>query len=502
MGKNKKNSVTKEEMLRNSPAVKAKTNIKQPLEKRAPGAVTGKEDHTLTPIDDGDDQGSLTTVYSEHEDDWWSSDDEAPETGENLAQDRHLSSKTSTNKGREKVSKSTLEENKETQSQPNSAQEKTDRKDHEKHKDEGIDQDSTKETSRAKQLLKKLMKVDKSFMKALLALAAGDQQKEKLIDRIMTEFSRTKNLALEATHEVARLEGARDKEQKATTTVASYADAVKGRTSTTTEGNQISHLSQTQKDENEKQRAKFALLVTSETLNTAEVQAAIKKRIDPQELGLSDPEMREGKRGMVVSTSSKEGLKNLENLMENDPELRARMKTQRPKSKKPELKIIGIDEELTSEEIIRKLISQNRLTCTEEDIKIVTTWQGKEGKTVIVSLEYRAWRQLQGKEQLNIGWNRCRVFDNTYVPRCTFCAKYGHTQKWCRSQTPRCTECSGRHHYKECRIEDYLCSACKQDGWEPEMVSHSMMSRACPTYKARREQELDRILRQLELTAL
>lgn len=58
--------------------------------------------------------------------------------------------------------------------------------------------------------------------------------------------------------------------------------------------------------------------------------------------------------GVVVMASSREGLQRLEDFIEKDEELRAKLKRQ-PKERSFEVKFIAIDEDLGSEEISRKI---------------------------------------------------------------------------------------------------------------------------------------------------
>ncbi|KAL1443203.1 hypothetical protein MTO96_030397 [Rhipicephalus appendiculatus] len=93
----------------------------------------------------------------------------------------------------------------------------------------------------------------------------------------------------------------------------------------------------------------------------------------PHELGVMETEMRPGKDGVEFMASSRKGLERLEDLIENDDELRAKLKTRQPKGKILEVKIIGIDEDIGNEEISRKIIQQNGLNCTNEGVRISKT---------------------------------------------------------------------------------------------------------------------------------
>ncbi|KAH7982001.1 hypothetical protein HPB52_002583 [Rhipicephalus sanguineus] len=108
-------------------------------------------------------------------------------------------------------------------------------------------------------------------------------------------------------------------------------------------------------------------------MSTDQIQEVIRKKVDPHELGIHEPEMRPEKNGVVITATSKTGLKNLETYIVNDPELGSKMQIQQPKLKRPEVKVIGIKENLTPQDITRKIISQNGLNCSEEDVKITDT---------------------------------------------------------------------------------------------------------------------------------
>lgn len=107
--------VTKEEMLRSSSGEKTKTNSKHPFEKRGQEASTKKEGQTLTLVED---QGwkNFNTPDSDYGDDWWSSDENTPETWEKLTNDTVLNWKTQTNKKDERRDKDSQGETKESQS--------------------------------------------------------------------------------------------------------------------------------------------------------------------------------------------------------------------------------------------------------------------------------------------------------------------------------------------------------------------------------------------------
>lgn len=87
-------------------------------------------------------------------------------------------------------------------------------------------------------------------------------------------------------------------------------------------------------------------------LNSKEIQEIIKKSADPHALGAEDPEMRPGRKGMVITAMSKQGLSNQEALIRTDKDLFNRLTTVRLKEKLLQVKVVGIQEELTKQELV------------------------------------------------------------------------------------------------------------------------------------------------------
>lgn len=347
--------------------------------------------------------------------------------------------------------------------------------------------------------LKRMTKIDKSFMKTLLTLATTrEEDKDALLDKILTDFAKMKSLALEATHEIARLQGVVETQQK-NEPKETYATKLTQSKEDHVHNDEIPQFFNQEDAEESTEKVKLALVVSSSRLTKDEIRETLKKRVDPHELGIEDPELRQSRDGVLVLASSKSGLDKLEEYIAKDADLASRLMTKQTKTKSVEVKVVGIEEELDEEEIVRKIISQNKLNCSTEEIKLKETWKGKNGRTAILLLRLQAWKEMRNKTKVNIGWTKCPVYDNTFVPRCNYCAKYGHTQRWCQSKLAKCTECGGRHHFKECKSDDYECCVCIENGKEPEQASHSMMSIHCPTFQKRKEEERAKIVRQMEL---
>lgn len=337
---------------------------------------------------------------------------------------------------------------------------------------------STKETT----TLSRLARCDKAFMKALMkitAASAGNDEILSQVDIIMSEYTKVKTITLELSHDNKFQEG-RLKELEERTKVRTFAEV-------TRQG----PMDVLHKEDKVKQKTS-ALIITSESLTPKKLQSMLKKKIDPTKVGLMDATMRMGREGVVVTTTSKEALENLKGAIYQDEEIReVHIKT--PKPRRLEMKVVGIDPDTEIETLKERIINQNHLQCDTEDIEIRRHWTGKNGVTAILALSKRAILALGNRTHLNVSWNRCPIYDNIFVPRCTKCASVGHTRNECQGRL-RCTNCGQQgHEENECENEP-KCTLCTEEQLPPEETSHAMMSWRCPTYTSIIQEEKSRAL--------
>ncbi|KAH7933626.1 hypothetical protein HPB49_014444 [Dermacentor silvarum] len=138
--------------------------------------------------------------YSCNEDDW-SSEDDIPDSWEEteaaMRQSRRKESSEQTGKNnsgaQQSKGKQASEESLSIQQESRNGQEN-------KQEEEVNDQDTpTVETTNLGSTMKKMSKIDRYFMKTLLTLAAGTEDKEALLDKLLTDFSELRSLTLDAT---------------------------------------------------------------------------------------------------------------------------------------------------------------------------------------------------------------------------------------------------------------------------------------------------------------
>ncbi|KAH9379704.1 hypothetical protein HPB48_018524 [Haemaphysalis longicornis] len=126
-----------------------------------------------------------------------------------------------------------------------------------------------------------------------------------------------------------------------------------------------------------------ALILTAANLKPAALQNLIKRNVDPCQLGLRNVKLRQSKEGVIVSSTSAEGLKRLEEHITKDNNLRD-VAARKPRVQLPEFKIVGIEDNIEDEEIVERIVGQNNINAGKEDIELIKTWKGKSRKTAVI----------------------------------------------------------------------------------------------------------------------
>ncbi|KAH8031500.1 hypothetical protein HPB51_017773 [Rhipicephalus microplus] len=165
---------------------------------------------------------------------------------------------------------------------------------------------------------------------------------------------------------------------------------------------------------------------------------------------------------MVISSTSKEAIASLQKELESNEATGKASEVTQGRKLLPQIKVVGIREDLSDEEIKVCLMTQTNLRCIPDDFVFTKTWKGKSGMTKCFDITGRANEAFKGRSYLNIMWTRCRFFDNTFLPRCKNCTQVGHVEKFCKGQS-RCTDCGEAHHLRQSGNTQKNCCACERE---------------------------------------
>lgn len=153
--------------------------------------------------------------------------------------------------------------------------------------------------------------------------------------------------------------------------------------------------------------------------------------------------------------------------------------------KKPKIKIIGMSEELTHEEIVTKLKAQNEFLKSAE-ITVVHKYVGLKGyHTAVLEVEGDTFSKLLDAGRVFIDFDSCRIIEDLHVMRCFKCGEYYHKGKECQNKIA-CQKCGLEHDTATCNSTFIKCVNCIKAVTTYKVtldVNHTAYDKNCPMYK-------------------
>lgn len=171
-----------------------------------------------------------------------------------------------------------------------------------------------------------------------------------------------------------------------------------------------------------------------------------------------------------------------------------------PKRRRPKIKICGLSEKLSDDEILDCLIKQNEILKSDDEIKIVKTIERKKTHfdatyDSIIETTPTGFKKIIEAEKLFVKWDSCRVFEHIHVRRCHKCLGFNHTQRECTNKIS-CSFCAGEHISVDCNSEKPKCVNCLWHVNKLKMkldVNHGAYDKECPVLQRKYLQEKRKI---------
>lgn len=254
-------------------------------------------------------------------------------------------------------------------------------------------------------------------------------------------------------------------------------------------GDSIKLNSNQEGDKNYARALKEGVVVVKPTkaCESNETKLKIRENVRISDLGVGITDMREAREGAVVikckDTADANKLKiNLQQ------QLGQNYLATIPSKKKPRIKIVGIEQEYTEDELIRVLKLQNKDTIEEDSqIKLVVTKKMVKTFLAIIECDAKSFQNIliKGEGRLFVGYRACRCYEYVSTIKCYNCNQYNHTSKECPN-SKTCGKCASNHHEsKNCNSRNLHCINCKlsNDKYKLNLnTEHSAYSIECPTY--------------------
>lgn len=226
----------------------------------------------------------------------------------------------------------------------------------------------------------------------------------------------------------------------------------------------------------------------SEEVNS--VHESVKKLID----AVNDPvkNIRKTKKGNILVQCTDNGA--VETIKQRlTDKIGDKVEVNEPKCTVPVLKIVGIHDVDTPEQLKEQLLQQNgdlfKRNCK---LEISNMKKIKDYYTALLFVDFDSFKSVLQKGRLRVQWDQCRVYENVNVTRCFKCNSYGHHADKCEQENHTCPRCAGQHDIKSCDVPngEEKCSNCIEANGSQCMnlnVNHPVWSYNCPVLKRRLE---------------
>lgn len=153
--------------------------------------------------------------------------------------------------------------------------------------------------------------------------------------------------------------------------------------------------------------------------------------------------------------------------------------------KKPKIKIVGMSDELSGDEIVQRIKSQNSVV-KDGDMKVVHQYVGFKGYySAVLEVDGKTFSNLLDAGRVFIDFDSCRVMEDLHVMRCYKCCQYYHKGNECKNKMA-CQKCGEEHETEKCTNTTLQCVNCKVavETFSLQLdVNHAAYDRSCPMFK-------------------
>lgn len=169
---------------------------------------------------------------------------------------------------------------------------------------------------------------------------------------------------------------------------------------------------------------------------------------------------------------------------------------------KPRIKIIGFSDNMSNDVLLTKLKKQNNL-MDPFDLKVIRVMKNEKRQSnqmsAIIETDARGFDILMKRQNVYVGWDRCRLVDAIDARRCFNCSEFGHISAVC-TKPACCPKCAGDHKAEDCVADFEKCINChlenaKRNSKYDELldIAHSAWSHDCPVNRKRLAKARQRI---------
>lgn len=242
----------------------------------------------------------------------------------------------------------------------------------------------------------------------------------------------------------------------------------------------------------------FILIKPTKKQDNQVTKKEISKHINPKNLQVGIQKVFDLKDGGVkIQCSSKEDVEKLRKeaiqKMGNDYETRTENK------KSPKIKIIGLEQNYSKEELVKCLKSQNSTISEDSKLEVIIIKKMRTKYMAIVEVDQSVFKAVMESGMVIVDLSVCTIFEHIDLLRCFSCTGYHHTNKNCSSKKMFCLKCGlSGHQAQNCETDtkSFCCPNCFQANEKYKLlfpINHGPFSRECGIFKNKIEIERRKI---------
>lgn len=222
----------------------------------------------------------------------------------------------------------------------------------------------------------------------------------------------------------------------------------------------------------------------------------LNNKVDPVNFKVTNVENR--KNGVIVIQSENmEEREKIKTAIVN--EMSANYEIKIPKEVNYQVLITDMTLKYTEDDMKNKLKRQN-IIMENSEIEIKAIFETKRyNKTIYnarINIDCETYVKVIEAGRINVGWERCRVYDGTRVTQCFKCYGYNHRSSECRN-SEICYKCHGQHKSSECQQEIIKkCINCVRANNVLKLnlnEEHYTNDRNCPVYENKMKMKKQRM---------
>lgn len=187
----------------------------------------------------------------------------------------------------------------------------------------------------------------------------------------------------------------------------------------------------------------------------AETKSDIMNSINPVDLNIQVSKVKNlSNGGILIGCQDSSGADKFKQLAKQ--KLSSRYEIKEAKKGNFRVKIVGMIEEYSEDQIVNFIRHQNALFSENSSCRIIKIWSTKKNSRIyqaVAEVDAETYCKILNQGHLFINYDVCTVYDAIKLNICFKCSGLNHYEKNCSCNKIVCPKCSFEHSVKDCPID-------------------------------------------------